>query len=349
MSDYMSLMTKVLRSVGGELPWMRLLDAVVAELLENQHVSRDTDIENLKLRVLASIPTCWLSSSSQQVRLLQRPASEEQSLRGERIAVDYEMVDGTYSSFSGWIIDGTECGATVVFDDVGRGWTVARLRLRRYSHRFLGVSGLKKISRKPWTDDECDRLKLWVNKFKGSDVRPTQMHSWIACELERCIPATSNSEGGLSVRNKLMDTKAGGGEGVAHFSGLSYTDVVESLQRLGTACVQEICDDIQTNHPGKVSTVCRPGEKRTIGQNAIVRALCGYKDTLFTHRTVLRPRKYSLHEGLVACLPSIGTATWRKILKQYINSKQAKQAGRKKNKGARSMNYVRAFGSAAGR
>eukprot|EP00928_Gymnodinium_smaydae_P098684 TRINITY_DN9231_c0_g1_i3.p1 TRINITY_DN9231_c0_g1~~TRINITY_DN9231_c0_g1_i3.p1 ORF type:complete len:223 (+),score=29.14 TRINITY_DN9231_c0_g1_i3:47-715(+) len=184
-SDFTKPSKRCLRKAGGKLSWLKLRDAVVAEVIAKQPASL-IDIEELQLRVLASIPAAWLSSSSCLVRL---PTG--QSLRGERVEVDYLMADGAYSSFLGWIIDGSEDGATVVFDDVGEGWTVVRLKLRRCSHRLLGVSGLKVPGWTwTWSEEDCELLKQWVEQSKGI--------------------------GGIAVFNKLLSMRNEGGHGKGH-------------------------------------------------------------------------------------------------------------------------------------
>eukprot|EP00928_Gymnodinium_smaydae_P098683 TRINITY_DN9231_c0_g1_i1.p1 TRINITY_DN9231_c0_g1~~TRINITY_DN9231_c0_g1_i1.p1 ORF type:complete len:249 (+),score=29.48 TRINITY_DN9231_c0_g1_i1:47-793(+) len=210
-SDFTKPSKRCLRKAGGKLSWLKLRDAVVAEVIAKQPASL-IDIEELQLRVLASIPAAWLSSSSCLVRL---PTG--QSLRGERVEVDYLMADGAYSSFLGWIIDGSEDGATVVFDDVGEGWTVVRLKLRRCSHRLLGVSGLKVPGWTwTWSEEDCELLKQWVEQSKGSCLCAAHMHAWIACQLRCCVPETRHRIGGIAVFNKLLSMRNEGGHGKGH-------------------------------------------------------------------------------------------------------------------------------------
>eukprot|EP00928_Gymnodinium_smaydae_P087097 TRINITY_DN7142_c0_g2_i1.p1 TRINITY_DN7142_c0_g2~~TRINITY_DN7142_c0_g2_i1.p1 ORF type:complete len:258 (-),score=7.51 TRINITY_DN7142_c0_g2_i1:258-1031(-) len=251
--------------------------------------------------------------------------------------------------FFGWIIDGTDRRATVVFDDVGQGWTLAQLKLHRCSHRLLGSSGSRENIGKDWSEDERDRLKIWVDQSKTSDVQSSQMHAWMACELGRCMSVSSGNLGGLTVYNKLMCMN--GNEGIGrgrgmNVSGVKTEDVVESLQRLNCACVQEIYNDIEAHYPGKMSSARCPGKKTTLANNTIAAILSRRNHTLFVPCTDIRPRKYSLNTSLLALLPAPGTARWQSVLQQYMKRKKTFT----RRKGAcKSLNYVRAFGQPAGR
>eukprot|EP00928_Gymnodinium_smaydae_P087096 TRINITY_DN7142_c0_g1_i5.p1 TRINITY_DN7142_c0_g1~~TRINITY_DN7142_c0_g1_i5.p1 ORF type:complete len:354 (-),score=2.06 TRINITY_DN7142_c0_g1_i5:218-1279(-) len=339
----------VLRRAGGKLSWMKLLDDVVTQLSGKHDALENMDIEDLKLRILASIPLDWCRAGSCQVTLPKKLALEGQSLRGERVSVDYAMADGSYSSYLGWIIDGTQRCATIVFDDAGEGWTVAKLKLKRCSHRLLGFTGSRENVGKDWNEDERDRLRVWMDQSKTSEVHPSQMHAWMACELGRCISVSSGKLAGSSVGCKLvsMTRNEGNGRGCKlNVSGIKFGDVVESLQRLSCARVQEIYDDIEAHYPGKISSARCPGKKTRMGNRAISTILSQRKHTLFVPSTDIRPRKYSLNTSLLALMPDPGTSRWRSVLQQYMKRKKTRT---KRKGGCKSLNYVRAFGQMAGR